>query len=487
MDGRESESNQSTHAMKMQNNLGVATKVIPYSKVQPLIGPAVEAVKDTGKFLENVTAECGEMGSYRFMRSRNIITSQPGLVSHVLESKNYRKVDNNSRFARAIGNGLLTSDGKKWAESRRVVQPLFSASYLEDVFIRNSIEIVESFKQRWREMTKGGPANIDLRDEMNEISFRIGLRIVFGSQAIDLKTIRELNHHLIAMKKYIVRIPPRQWLELRRIFLTPSYLRFTRSRAKYNRLIRELISKHARSSSIDGGEVYLIDYLLNAMHNNPKFAPDTFETELTTLAFASSISTGIALQWMWVLLDQNNNAAELVRKVFSEEVNNTKLATEEDKVAAYANLCRNEVLQACVKEVLRLRPPFWFQARKAMEDDVYEGIEIRKGTCVLINVVMLHRSTIYWKNPNSFDHSRFLEPQVRSITEGSYIPFGAGGHKCPASRMASMEMAIVAAMLLDEFDIVIQNPCSLRTTKQPDLLMESEFPIKAQISRRVAR
>lgn len=268
--------------------------------------------------------------------------------------------------------------------------------------------------------------------------------------------------------------------------MAPEYISFLKARKSYNNIIRMLISEHAANRSEESDEVFLIDHLMHAMKNNPKFAPDTFETELTTLAFASSFSTGIALQWMWVLIDQNRSTVDLIRQVIAEYLLNPMQLDETTKIKAYADLCGNTVVQACIKEVLRMYPPFWFQARKALVDDEFEGIHIKKGTCVLINVVMLHRSINVWKMPNSFDHTRFLDPESQSIPNGAYIPFGGGLRRCPASQMASVEMAVVATMLLDEFDVVIQNPVSLRATKEPDLLMESDQPIRAQIVKRSA-
>ncbi len=460
-------------------------QAVEYCSSRSILGPAIAVTLDIAKFLEDVEAKCGPIASFGFMGTRNLITTDPDLSQHIMNSKNYRKTNNNIQFARAIGDGLLTSHGKKWTESRRVVQPLFSQHYLDTTFVSNAVEIITQVQQDWIRKTEDGPITIDLREEMAEISFRVGLRVTFGMQDedIDKKIIQEMNRDLQRMKGYISRVPPRQWLELRRIFLTPSYLRFRKARSNYKKLIRRLIDHHIATMN-NKSESYLIDHLLEAVAVNPNFPATTFEAELTTLTFASSVSTAVALQWMFVLMDENPSAVTAIRNAVDEIVRPELMGNQLDKTSVYASLCKHEVLQATIKEALRLYPPFWFQARKAIDDEVFDGVEIKSGTCVLINVAKMHRSPSLWKNPNAYDYTRFLDSHKDEIAEGAYLPFGSGMRKCPASQLASMEMMLVAAIMLSEFDIVIQNPITRRTTRIPDLVMETEYPLRAVISRR---
>jgi len=460
-----------------------ANKVIKQRQVLPLIGPALEYYNDSARTTELFFRECGSLGGFSYLGSKIIASADPGLNDHILKSKLYRKVDNNKRFARAVGDGLLTSEGKKWVESRRIVQPLLANNDFYSLFVRNTVEIMEETKNRWHQLTAEGPANIDLRDEMNQISFRVGLRMLFGRQEISTETIKKLCESAILMKNIIHYNPFRVFLGKEKSLPGLGYIRFIKAKRRYNHILRQLISvRIAQGHSSSAEEVFLIDHLLTAVKNNPGFTEETFETELFTLAFAITISTAVALQWMWVLFDQHREVAHLIRKMTKEAIVEDSDKSTQTKAKRFESLCTNEVIRACIKEVLRLYPPFWYQGRKAISADSYAGLSIEKNTNILINVLMLHRSPQLWDNPNSFDHTRFLGSAEKLIPEGAYIPFGAGARKCPADHMASMEMAIVATGLIKDFNVVIQNPVSLRATKESDLLLESEYPILAQIS-----
>ena len=470
--------------MTKQKNSCTADIVVKNRQALPLIGPALEYFSDSARSIEIFFRECGSLGGFSYLGARIIASADPGLNNHILKSKLYIKLDINKQFARGIGYGLLTSEGKKWIESRRIVQPLFSCEHFYSLFMKNAAEIVEETKEKWFQLTADGPTNIYLRDEMNQISFRIGLRMLFGRQDISDETIRDLCQSAITMKDIIHFNPFRVFLGKEKSLPGLGYIRFIKARRRYNNILRQMIKTRIRQAdSCSEDEVFLIDQLLTAVKNNPDFTAEKCEAELFNLAFAITVSTAVALQWMWVLFDRHHEVSKLIRKLAKHTLADNCKKSIKIQIERYEHLCKNEEIHACMKEVLRLYPPFWYQARKAIEADSYEGLSIKKNTSILINVLMLHRSPKLWSSPNSFDHTRFLEPADKKIPEGAYIPFGAGARKCPAEHIACMELAVVATGLIKDFDVFIQNPASLRATKESDLLLESEYPILAQISR----
>lgn len=470
--------------MSKQKVSSEANKVVNKRQVLPLIGPALEYFIDSARTTEIFFRECGSLGRFSYIGTTVIAAADPSLINHILKSRNYCKVKNNKRFARAVGDGLLTSEGRKWLDSRRVVQPVFSSSEFYSLLLKTTVEVVEETKKRWHQLTKDGPVNIKLRDEMNLIAFRVGLKMLFGKQDIDIKTIKDLSNSAIQMKNMVQYNPFRILLGKGITLPGLEDIRFILAKRRYNKIIRQMIAERmCESDHIKERNSYLFDYLMAATRSNSSFTNSTVETEAFTLAFAITVSTAVALQWMWVLFDRHHQVTELIRKLTKDSLSKNHGNSTESQLVRYELLCNNEQIRACIKEVLRLYPPFWYQARKAIEADSYNGLSIEKNTAILINVLMLHRSPDLWSHPNSFDHTRFLESAENQIPEGAYIPFGGGSRACPAAKMATMEMAMVATGLIEEFNVFIQNPVSLRATKLSDLLLEPEHPILAQISR----
>ncbi|KAJ7286148.1 cytochrome P450 [Mycena rebaudengoi] len=107
-------------------------------------------------------------------------------------------------------------------------------------------------------------------------------------------------------------------------------------------------------------------------------------------------------------------------------------------------------VEALFKEVLRYHPigPMGLPHR-VMEDDMYEGYLIPKGSIVLANIwKMLHNPDTY-ANPMTFDPSRFLasdshvpDPDPRDIV------FGWGRRVCPGKLLGEAAVFITCAQTL---------------------------------------
>jgi cytochrome P450 len=72
-------------------------------------------------------------------------------------------------------------------------------------------------------------------------------------------------------------------------------------------------------------------------------------------------------------------------------------------------LKRMQLLNAIMKETLRLFPPAWTINRSPKKDLVIGGYSVPKGTSIMINTLRLHRrEDLGWKNPLAFDPDRWI-------------------------------------------------------------------------------
>ena len=128
----------------------------------------------------------------------------------------------------------------------------------------------------------------------------------------------------------------------------------------------------------------------------------------------------------------------------------TKLADEAELILAgkeSENFAR-ELLSAPLagsifNEVLRLCPPVWIAPRRALEDLTLGGIEILKGSHVLISQFVTHRDPRYFDNPDEFLPERWANDFEKSLPRGAYFPFGAGTRKCLGDQFALLEGRII--------------------------------------------
>ena len=63
-----------------------------------------------------------------------------------------------------------------------------------------------------------------------------------------------------------------------------------------------------------------------------------------------------------------------------------------------------------------------------------------------------------WSNPTEFDPERFNnERKEQNKCPFSYAPFGAGSHHCIGFQFAEMSTKLGISMLLNQFELVIQD------------------------------
>ncbi|KAJ3474621.1 hypothetical protein NLI96_g12354 [Meripilus lineatus] len=90
---------------------------------------------------------------------------------------------------------------------------------------------------------------------------------------------------------------------------------------------------------------------------------------------------------------------------------------------------------------------------RVMEDDMYEGMFIPKGSTIVPNIRSMTLDESVHKNPETFFPERYL-PQPAGLGEGyPHSVFGFGRRLCPGRHLAVASVWIVLVTLLSAFDI----------------------------------
>lgn len=108
------------------------------------------------------------------------------------------------------------------------------------------------------------------------------------------------------------------------------------------------------------------------------------------------------------------------------------------------------LLNAIVKESLRMYPPVPWLPRVAVKPDIIDGHYIPAGTFVLVMSSELGRSPEYWTDPDEFKPERFLEPDD-TIPWYAWLPFGDGSHKCIGYQFGLIEVCYLLAVVIKNF------------------------------------
>jgi cytochrome P450 len=111
---------------------------------------------------------------------------------------------------------------------------------------------------------------------------------------------------------------------------------------------------------------------------------------------------------------------------------------------------RDEYLDACVKETLRLCPAVPLVMRRLIEPMRLGAYTIPADTIVAPCVYLTHRRADIYPEPLEFRPERFLDSDAGTYT---WIPFGGGVRRCVAWFFAQLEMKRVIEVVLRELEL----------------------------------
>jgi len=432
-----------------------------------------QARRDVLGFAEKVWHEYGDFTFVRLGWVRLYFVNRRDLIREVLSTKvrSFRKLGRQMRALRKIeGEGLVVSDGDTWARHRPLVQGSFHARHFE----RYSRAIV-NYTQRRIERWKPG-AIFDLAEEMNELALEIIAKIVFDEDLSDQSA--RLRDSVHVFRRYMQRemgapINLPDWLPL------PGKIRQRRSVRVINELIFGKIRERRASGILHSDMLGQMLLAASVRDDESPITDEEIRDEVATLFVAGHDTTSAAMAWFWYVLAENPDAEMRVLR----EVD----ATCGDRPVTLSDLPRLKFLEAAVRESMRLYPPSAFLfGREAIEDVELGGHTLRRGSWIFISPYLVHRDPANFPDPERFDPDRFSTRRFEEIPPYAYIPFGGGPRICIGNSMATMQIVLLAATILQKFQLSLEQA---RPERDLEVVLRPKggLRMRAEARRRVER
>lgn len=128
-------------------------------------------------------------------------------------------------------------------------------------------------------------------------------------------------------------------------------------------------------------------------------------------------------------------------------------AFEFDETLTYDDLGKLDVIDAVMRESLRLCPPVPAQPRMAIKDTEVQGFFIPKDTMVVVPQMSNHRDAAIYSHPDMFDPERFSPERAEDKAHRmAWMPFGGGVHKCIGLYFGQMEIKTIMHHLLRGYE-----------------------------------
>jgi cytochrome P450 len=188
-------------------------------------------------------------------------------------------------------------------------------------------------------------------------------------------------------------------------------------------LVKEIANRRAGRGYSDGG---LIVHVMqtNAESQHPK-DDAVLARELRGTVLAGYETTAVTLSWIAEFVSHSPRVlSELQRSVDAGD---------------------DSYLDAVIYEVMRLRPAVPGTARRVLRDTVFNGVRLPKGTVVVIPFLAVHERPDIYDDPLTFRPERFLDNPPGTYT---WLPFGAGAHRCLGAKLATFEARVLFRTLL---------------------------------------
>lgn len=400
----------------------------------PFIGSLLAFNRDPLRFVDSLYREYGDVATITMMGLRFFVFAHPRAIKHILvdNARNFTNREAYPELRMLIGDGLLTLDGAEHRQQRRIVQPAFHRTRIER-YAETMLEHTRRMLDSWKPGME-----VDVADAMSRLTMAIAGATLFGVDLVEetaaighafLQAAEYSDLPTVALGRLPINLP-----------FTP-YGKFVQAKQQLDEVVTRIIADR-RQGNQEGDDV--LSMLLAARDENgaPLTDRQLREHVLTFLA-AGHATTANALTWTFYLLAQHPR----VMAKLTDELS----AVLDGRDPSVEDLARLPYLEAVVKESMRLYPPAWAQARRAIADFDLEGYHFPAGCYVIVSQWVTHRRRDLWQDSEQFLPERFEPAAESEIPSLAYFPLGAGPRTCIGMPFAMMELRLVLATILQRF------------------------------------
>jgi cytochrome P450 len=374
------------------------------------------------------------------------------------------------------GRNVLTSEGPDWERQRRLLTPGFSPKRIAGYMALMQAAIDASVGEELP-AEPGRSATIDVDSLTTRITMDVILRTLFSHPTTQAEASR-VSTAIRALTRQSMR-------EVFWAFIPPPWMPYPGRAAKRQHLhtLHRLIATHiaARTSDSAGGDTChdVLAMLLAARDDAPTSGSATLTSQEIhdncILLFSAGFDTASsALTWWIGLMATHPEIAEQVRR---------EIAGADAGASPMEGIARLPYLNATIKEAMRLYPPSTaLFTRVALRDVTIGETPVSKGTLVVVPIWHLHHDARSFAEPERFLPERFM-PGAPAIPRSAFLPFGAGPHFCLGQHFATIEMALIAAQLVRNFDLSMEGGAGL---PEPvvDIALKPKTRLRVQFTRR---
>jgi sterol 14-demethylase len=452
--------------------MSTATELRPPLEVsggRPEDGHLEELRHDPIGLLRRVRAECGDVGRFR-LGTRPVVLLSGADVNEVFFRASEEELNQAEAYpfmTPIFGKGVVFD-----APPERRQEMLHNAS-LKDRYMRGHAQKiateVEDMVAGWAEA-----GEIDLLDFFAELTIYTSSSCLIGKKFRDQldRRFADLYHDLERGTDALAYVDPYAPID--------SFRRRDAARAGLVALVEGIMESRRKGPPATDEDRDLLDVLISVPGDggSPRFTADEITGIFISMMFAGHHTTSGTAAWTLIELLKH---PEEMRAVVAEL---DDLYADNPEVS-YQALREMPLLESAIKEALRLHPPLILLLRVAKQPMEVGGFRIDAGKLVATSPAVSNRIPEDFPDPDSFVPSRYLEPRREDLENPwTWIPFGAGKHRCVGAAFAVMQLKAIFSVLLRGWEFALAQPHDTYRNDHSKMVVQLQQPCLARYSER---
>ncbi len=419
--------------------------------------------------MRRVRAECGDVGAFR-LADRDVILLTGAEANEFFFRAADEELDQSAAypFMKPIfGEGVVFDAGPE----RR--KEMLHNQALRGDHMRGHAETiareVDRMLARW-----GDAGEIDLLEFFAELTIYTSSACLIGVKFRDELDERfaRLYHELERGTDALCYVDPYAPIE--------SFRRRDEARTELVRLVREIMDRRIANPPADKADRDMLDVLVAIRDERgvPRFSASEITGIFISMMFAGHHTTSGTAAWTVIELLRHPEAlAGVVAEL-------DQLYADGQDVSFHA-LRQIPRLEAVIKEALRLHPPLIILMRVARGDYEVCGNRIASGDLVAATPAVSNRIAADFPDPDRFDPARYLDPNQQDLlNRWTWIPFGAGRHRCVGAAFALMQLKAIFSILLRDWEFEMAQPADSYRNDHSKMVVQLRQPCAVRFRRR---
>lgn len=247
-------------------------------------------------------------------------------------------------------------------------------------------------------------------------------------------------------------------------------------------LVQEIMDTRIAGEPATDEDRDLLDVLISIRDDegNLRFTADTITGMFISMMFAGHHTTSGTAAWTLIELLRHPEYMEQV----TAELDDIYSGGAEYSFGAMRQIPK---LESALKEALRLHPPLIVLMRVVQNDFEVEDFHLEPGQSIAVSPAISNRLPEDFPNPDSFDPDRYLEPRQEDlVNRWTWIPFGAGRHRCVGAQFAIMQLKAIFSVLLQNYEFEMAQPSESYKNDHSKMVVQLAQPCKVKYRKRTS-